>query len=85
MRLSSYISILPQASSEAIFLNFIPLAKHKRVRAIKVASALERRKSPIRKFSRAASNSETQCAEGDRVGFLRREMLSKFKMRLAAF
>ena len=69
---SSYISILPQANSEAIFLNFIPLAKHKRVRAIKVASALERRKSPIRKFNFTALNSETQCAEGHR-GFLKGE------------
>ena len=73
------------------------LAKHKRVRAIKVASALERRKSPIRKFNFTALNSETQCAEGGwglpysgvvkRTLYIlySREMLSEFKMRLAAF
>ena len=50
-----------------------------------ITFAQDGQKSPIRKFNHAASDSETQCAEGDRVGFLRREMLSEFKMRLAAF
>ena len=97
MRLSSYISILPQASSEAIFLNFIPFAKHKRVRAISMTLDSVERKSPIRKFNCTALNSERQGAEGGwglpHSGVVKRtlyilfsgEMLSEFKMRLAAF
>ena len=41
-----------------------PLAKHKRVRAISITLDLSGQKSPIRKFNHAATESETQCAEG---------------------
>ena len=50
-----------------------------------ITFAQDGRKSLIRKFNHVATESETQGAEGDRVGFLRREMLSEFKTRLAAF